>query len=167
MQSRTVPSYPQFQATDRGTVIGPRGKETPGSVMSGGYLRVTTTVNGKRTTLGVNRLVCEAFHGPAPTPQHEAAHADGDLTNNRPGNLRWATSKQNHADRRRHGTDAIGERNGRALLTDEQVRSIRRRYVSGINQHIPGNSQQLAERFGVTQNLVTAIVRREAWPHLI
>lgn len=43
----------------------------------------------------VHRLVCEAFHGPAPNPKMVVIHLDEDATNNRPENLRWGTQKEN------------------------------------------------------------------------
>ncbi|WP_208609489.1 HNH endonuclease signature motif containing protein [Streptomyces atriruber] len=49
-------------------------------------------------------LVCVAFHGPRPTASHQVAHGDGDPTNNRPCNLRWATPAENSAGAVRHGT---------------------------------------------------------------
>lgn len=53
-------------------------------------------------SMGVHRLVCEAFHGQKPTPKHMTAHWDGNKKNNRPSNLRWATASENQADRVRH-----------------------------------------------------------------
>lgn len=43
----------------------------------------------------VHRLVCEAFHGPAPFDRAVVIHLDEDATNNRPSNLRWGTQKEN------------------------------------------------------------------------
>lgn len=43
----------------------------------------------------VHRLVCEAFHGPAPVDKKVVIHIDEDATNNRPENLRWGTQKEN------------------------------------------------------------------------
>ena len=43
----------------------------------------------------VHRLVCEAFHGPAPFAGAVVIHLDEDATNNRPENLRWGTQKEN------------------------------------------------------------------------
>lgn len=45
--------------------------------------------------LKVHRLVCEAFHGPAPEGKTVVIHIDEDATNNRPENLRWGTQKEN------------------------------------------------------------------------
>lgn len=43
----------------------------------------------------VHRLVCEAFHGPAPFEKAVVMHLDDDATNNKPENLAWGTQKQN------------------------------------------------------------------------
>lgn len=43
----------------------------------------------------IHRLVCEAFHGPAPEGKPVVIHIDEDATNNRPENLRWGTQKEN------------------------------------------------------------------------
>ena len=43
----------------------------------------------------VHRMVCEAFHGPAPFAGAVVIHLDEDATNNRPSNLRWGTQKEN------------------------------------------------------------------------
>lgn len=42
----------------------------------------------------VHRLVCEAFHGPAPAGLL-CLHADENARNNRPANLSWGTQKEN------------------------------------------------------------------------
>ena len=43
----------------------------------------------------VHRLVCEAFHGPAPFPKAVVIHLDENALNNRPENLKWGTQKEN------------------------------------------------------------------------
>lgn len=73
----------------------------------------------------VHRLVCEAFHGPQPTKYHEVAHWDGDRLNNAPSNVRWATHKENEADKIRHGKVASGDRNGRRLHPERYPRGER------------------------------------------
>lgn len=59
-------------------------------------------LRGKKTLL-VHRLVLEAFVGPCPEG-YEAAHNNGNSTDNRLENLRWATKKENGRDKIRHGT---------------------------------------------------------------
>ena len=49
----------------------------------------------RQKTYRVHRVVCEAFHGPAPFEGAVVMHLDEDSTNNRPENLCWGTQKQN------------------------------------------------------------------------
>jgi hypothetical protein len=76
----------------------------------GGYL--TVSLAGR--SVHVHRLVLEAFVGPCPAGR-QAAHRDGNKLNNSVGNLRWATPRENNADKLRHGTALFGIRthNGR------------------------------------------------------
>lgn len=43
----------------------------------------------------VHRAVCEAFHGPAPSPSAVVLHLDENALNNRPENLSWGTQREN------------------------------------------------------------------------
>lgn len=59
------------------------------------------------------------------------------------------------------GTVARGESSGMAKLTDDAVRSIRRRYAGGgISQ------QELADEFGVDQTKISDVIRRKTWKHV-
>lgn len=60
-----------------------------------GYMTVTLRSGGKYKMIGVHRLVCDAFHGAPPTPQHQPDHINGDKTDNRPSNLEWVTPQTN------------------------------------------------------------------------
>lgn len=51
--------------------------------------------NKERGNLKIHRLVCEAFHGPAPFPKAVVIHLDENALNNRPENLKWGTQKEN------------------------------------------------------------------------
>lgn len=72
--------------------------------------------------------------------------------NYEPGNVRWATSKQQSGNRRNHA----GEANGFAKLTTRQVLEIRRRYAAGARQ------TALAAEFNTCQANVSLIVRNES-----
>lgn len=70
-----------------------------------GYAQVALYGGGTRTTLLVHRLVCEAFHGPAPEGKPFVVNRDGNLRNNRASNLTWGTSPRTHCKRGHKLTD--------------------------------------------------------------
>ena len=74
-----------------------------------GYKHVTLRFEGRDKRFAVHSLVATAFHGLRPTPTHQAAHENGNPGDNRSGNLRWATPKENQGDRLKHGTASRGE----------------------------------------------------------
>lgn len=103
-----------------------------------------------------HELVLEVFVGPCP-PGMEACHANDETSNNRLDNLRWDTRRENSADRKRNGRQTLGEANGAAKLTREQVAEIRKLHREGESY------SALARRFPVTFGHVGAIVRGESW----
>lgn len=109
----------------------------------------------------VSRLVCEERHGPAPTPEHEAAHScgRGDHACVTGCHLDWKTPKQNKADELLHGTRNRGARNGQAKLTEVEARKI---------LALKGQQTQraIAAQFGVSHTAVGDIHRGERWPWL-
>lgn len=129
-----------------------------------GYPRVALyrPLGGKRQKLeAVHRLVCLTFQGPPPTPLHEVAHEDGIRSNCKNDNLRWATKKENHADKKRHGTQQIGVKNPNAQLRPQIVAAIRAMYRKG-----KFGLSRTAKHFGVGKGTVHQIVRYETWKHL-
>lgn len=121
-----------------------------------GYLRVGGFKDGKKADFYVHRLVCEAFHGPAPTPLHEVAHADGNKQNNRASNLSWATHRENEAMKEAHGTRLFGSLIGNSKLSEGEVLAIRA---------MAGTRPQwvIAQLFGVSQMTVSHISRNKTW----
>jgi hypothetical protein len=128
-------------------------------VVMGKYLKVTLVMNGIRLERRINRLVCEAFHGPAPTPAHEAAHQNGQLHDNRTENLSWKTRIEIKAGELSRGTRTRGERHGSAKLTEAEVQQIR-----SMEGDLPNS--QIAELFGVDHCTVTDIFKDRSWKWL-
>ena len=159
---RTIPSHPNYEASSLGRVRrAVDGVNTwAGRILTncelGGYHVVGVSSGGKAKHVKVHRLVCEAFHGPAPFEGAQVAHGDGVRSNNVPGNLRWATCQENQDDRRIHGTDAKGERNGRSILTADAVRVIR------AAPKRRGICIDLAEQFGVSVGAINIIRQRNS-----
>jgi len=109
---KPVPSLPGVLASSEGRILfPPRNVPLP----NGGF-RTTTprpthggvyrankgaahsyrgTSHATFGTVKVHRLVCEAFHGPAPFQRAVVIHLDEDAHNNRPENLKWGTQKEN------------------------------------------------------------------------
>lgn len=67
-----------------------------------GYRKVTLKRNGEWARIHVHVLVAAAFKGPRPEGM-QVRHYDGNHLNNRPDNLVYGTSLENHADTKRHG----------------------------------------------------------------
>lgn len=159
---RPIPSASGYFADANGHVYASCGRRLSASVVRG-YLRVSI----KRKSRYVSRLVCEAFHGPKPTLIHQAAHNDGVRTNNRPDNLRWATPQENSDDKKLHGTELRGERNGNARLTSANVLEIRAIYAASMGHRYVkrGTRENLAARFSVGISAIKDIVAGRSWPH--
>jgi hypothetical protein len=127
------------------------------------YRQVTLWKEGTAVYLYVHRLVLSAFAGPGPDGK-QCAHGDGDTGNNRLTNLRWATIPENMSDKKLHGTDSSGERNGAAKLTEDQVRVIRLEYAR--HSYHDSNSLELAQRYRISRASLGHIVNRKTWTHL-
>lgn len=112
MITKPIPSIPGALANDEGLFKLPEllGKMPRGGgerIYKTSWSRGTVTKSSKTArhkyyglvykgrNYKVHRLICEAFHGPPPTPRSVVIHLDEDATNNRPENLRWGTQKEN------------------------------------------------------------------------
>lgn len=113
---------------------------------------------GKHIT--VHRWVYESLNGPIP---------DGLILRHtcdippccRPDHLITGTHADNAQDKVDRLRSGAGEKNGRAVLTADDVRAIRTEYSrGGITQRI------MAKRYGVTRCTITAICDRRLWKHI-
>lgn len=88
---------------------------------SGRYLSLRLTdFAGRVRTKMVHQMVCEAFHGPPPSPKHEVCHEGDRWDDNRARCLRWGTRAENLAE----AVQLRGGRHWRQKLSDEQVQAI-------------------------------------------
>lgn len=176
---RAIPGYDGYEISSRGRArsldrmipLPTRWGTTVDRVHKGRPLRLRPKPNGfghvyasiaisKTRYIQINRAVCLAFHGPAPSPEHQAAHLDGNTRNNAVANLVWATPLENAAHKIWHGTSAVGSRNGAAKITEADVRDIFLAYAEGES------AGRLAARMGVSSGLITMVIRREIWFHV-
>ena len=165
MQWRTVSANKNYEVSDTGLVrriAGGSGKIKKPWKNNKGYLLVDLWQNNKRKAHTVHRLVAFAFLGNPPSEKHEVAHGDGDKLNNHFSNLRWATPKENCADRILHGTNhgARGEKHGKAKLTEDDVGKIRFLISQGHS------NTEIAEIFNVSQGNISLIKLGKRWAWL-
>ena len=121
-----------------------------------GYLGCHLAVGPVNKHVKAHQVVCLAFHGPA-EPGQVVAHCDGSRDNNRPENLRWATHKENHGDRRLHGTHPSGPAHPRTRTTPEMAAEVKRMRARGSTQ------QAIADSFGVSQATIGKILGGTHW----
>lgn len=179
---RVIADFPDYAVSSHGNIVRVRadsrnhaltGKPLKANPGKSGYLALTLCRDGKHFRLRVNRIVCEAFHGAPPSPRHHAAHGDGDRKNNRANNLRWATGVENEADKRLHGTAAIGDRHwskakperrsrgeahGRSKLSESDVRAIRSDHRF---------QRTIAADYGVSQRVIWMVKNKITWGHVV
>lgn len=169
MLIKAHPDFPDYQVQEDGRVFRVRANdgraalgEIFGRVLRSGYRQFKLVdASGSQRLIRANRLVAETFHGAAPTSLHHAAHINGERLNNHADNIRWATAKENTADKIRHGTLPRGSRVGTARLTESAVAQIRGAYTGSR-----GEKARFARLFGVGQTTINRIVNGEGWSHV-
>lgn len=147
----------------------------PGQIWSG-YEKISVSIRGVVSTRAVHSLVCEAFHGSKPTPMHEVSHLNGIRNDNRPDNLQWKTHTENESDKRKHGTLAVGKRNGAHTKPHRVARGLRNwnakmtpdtvalyRSLIETKQLSINSAAKLA---GISKSSMGSIARRETWAHI-
>ena len=117
-------------------------------------------IDGK--AISAPKAMCIAAHGNPPTSKHEAAHScgNGHLGCMNPKHLRWATRKENEADKKHHGTIRQGTKINTHKLTEEQVHYIRSR--KGVQTGL-----SLAKEFGVSATNISYILSGKYWKFLL
>ena len=124
-----------------------------------GRLSVLLSRNGLCKDWCVHTLVLLAFKGPRPEGMECRHFPDRSPLNNKPGNLRWGTPKENSADKIVHGTSCRGVRNGRARLSTEKVLLIREKLRQGITR------SAIAVELGIRYETVRVIDKGLLWKH--
>ena len=123
-----------------------------------GYKTVSMTDGGRRIHARVHVLVLKAFRG-MPPKGHESCHNDGNIDNNNLDNLRWDTRKNNHADKKKHGTWQGGENNPFSKLTETDVKEIRQKHGLHTNAEI-------AKMYGVCKGTIESVLYGVTWKHV-
>lgn len=123
-----------------------------------GYLYAILYKNKEYKPLLLSRLVLSTFTIDMPS-NIDCRHLDGNKLNCTLSNLKWGTRKENEADKILHGTKPLGERNGLAKLTESIVKNIR--------AEVGSSTYQLATKYNISQQNVSAIRSGKTWKHVV
>ncbi len=112
---------------------------------------------------GKTEYVCRLICPGSPTPEkpnvlHSCGRGAEGCVNIR--HLRYGSQQDNCDDREVHGTVNRGTRNGRHILTPEEVKEVRRLLASGMLQ------REVADVFGVSRGCVKDISTGANWSWL-
>lgn len=130
----------------------------------GGYGLITA--DGRM--MHASRYICILVNGHPSDPKLQAAHScgNGHLGCVSPGHLRWATAKENAADKLsgpNKGKDyrhlISGAKNGRAKLTEDQARQALS--LKGVI-----SQTKIAAEFGVNKTTISYLHKRKSWAYL-
>ena len=158
---RRIPGYAAYFADEAGQIYSARQSDRLHPLTygpSGKGLKVFLVPDGaaKGHTAQVHDLVCAAWYGARPSPEHRVLHADGDRKNNAKDNLSWAEP----GSVPRAGGGAAGEAHGRAKLTDSDILEI---LAYGAIRERPAD---IARHKGVHPTTVSGILSRRLWSHV-
>ncbi|NHN93799.1 NUMOD4 motif-containing HNH endonuclease [Acetobacter sicerae] len=157
---RPIEGFPKYEVSSYGKVRrAGSGKQIMQS-WTHGYAYISLCADGGVKTRRVHRLVAEAFIGTPPFEGAILAHNDGDKTNNRADNLRWASLAENQADRSRHGTKTCGSAVKNAKLHEDDIPKIRVRLMRGET------CVDIAHSFNVSTSTISLIQRNKIWRHV-
>ena len=157
---RLIPGWESYEVSTLGKVRrADTGKCLKTHLNDKGYPVAHLRMLGREKQIPVHTAMLTAFVGPKP-PNQQAAHGDGNRARSILSNLRWATVRENAADRRLHGTQLFGEKSPNAILTEVQVREILSR-PRGV-----GSGFKLAEEFGVSFQTISLIRLGKIWSHV-
>ena len=145
MNWKPVPEYENYQVSDTGEVLGPRGKVMKQMTDRYGYLKLTICKGKIRWQAVVHQLVLMTFVGPRPSKMHVGDHINGIKSDNRLANLQWIT----YAENTRKGNGAI--------LTEAQARHILQSTKTVT---------ELAAEMGCTRSNVSLIRHGKNWRDL-
>lgn len=132
---RQIPDYPNYYVSNDGRVWSAISKKIlkPQKDVKG-YLRAEIRKDGKRSTIGIHRLVALAFI-PNPNNYETVDHIDFNKGNNRIENLRWMDFDEN--TKRQKNTQKV-----KCVETEE----------------IFNSQNDAAKRFGINQGGISAVI---------
>lgn len=126
---------------------------------AGNKYTLLQTYNGEKL-FNIARLVCAVFNGLPPEDMKNPSvdHIDFNSMNNHYTNLRWLEHGTNASIR---DNRAVGEQNGRSILTEEQVIYICNSLIKKTK-----TIDQLCEMYHVSKGCIDNIIKHKNWSYI-
>lgn len=137
-----------------------RNKFMSQKITKNGYNEQSLYVgDGKYKWFRTHRLVAEAF---IPNPENKpfVNHIDGNKLNNDVSNLEWVTHEENMEHAKNFSLVHRGERNAKAILTEEIVEQVCKMLEYGFR------NKDISESTGVSKYNVSLIRAGTCWRHI-
>jgi hypothetical protein len=153
----------KYQVSSLGEIRHASGKQVGQWKSSQGY--ALARLSSPRATVRVHRIVAAAFiQNPLQKPAIN--HIDCNRSNNKAENLEWCTQTENLRHSHRLGRMQkdywTGKRSPSAVLSDDQVKTMRIMYETGR-----WSFSQLGEVFGVSKRCVGRAISGETYRDLV
>lgn len=114
-------------------------------------------IDGIQQTRSAHRLIAEAAYGACPDGM-ECCHINGQVSDNRASNLKWASSSENNGlDKKRLGRLRVGSAHQNSVLTERNVVEVRSRRKAGEGL------SEIAKDMGVSKTTIWRICQNKAW----
>lgn len=158
---RIIPNFLNYQIDTKGNVFSLfTNKYLKQCKNNSGYLYVCLFKNKKGYYKAIHRLMLETFVGLCPKGMI-CRHLNGNKQDNKLDNLCWSTRKENMADKVKHGTMLVGEKNPNSKLKESDVRMIIYMYRTR-----KFTQQEIAGIYNISFQHISDIVNKRRWKHI-
>ena len=118
-----------------------------------------STIDGRKKTFRLHRLVMMAFNPIDNSENMQINHKDGNKKNNALSNLEWCTASENQIHAFKNGLQKPrrGSSSNFSKLKEEDIKRIFELRVKGLTH------QAIAEKIGCTRSNISYILSNKTW----
>lgn len=170
---KIIETFPKIMISNLGNVKHTNGKSKYKGINKQGYYYIVITMQKKRYTLKMHRLVAEYFLPPPRdelvvecSKQHHGKvcvnHKDANKLNNCVDNLEWCSHLYNNSHARENNLIPAlkGSLNGRATISEETVHLVCKLFEQGASV------KEVMSVCGISRQQATKIRCGIAWKHI-